>query len=82
MLGRGGPCGHRSDARLTGVSVGEELLGGRRRRRRADHPRLSEADRQFLDRLVDGDLAGDFQAALNAVSGGDPLVGGGPEAPD
>jgi hypothetical protein len=65
-----------------GVSVGEELLEERRRRRRAGDPRLSEADREFLGRLVDGDLASQFQAALDAVSDRDPLIGGGPEVDD
>ena len=62
--------------RLVGVSVGEELLEERRRRRRAGDPRLSDADREFLGRLTDGDLAEDFQAALDAVSATDPLIGG------
>ena len=67
---------------MVGVSVGEELLEERRRRRRAGDPRLSEADREFLGRLTDGDLAGQFQAALDAVSDGDPIIGGGPEPVD
>lgn len=58
------------------MSVGEELIEERRRRRRAGDPRLSEADREFLGRLVDGDLADEFQDALDAVSTADPLVGG------
>jgi hypothetical protein len=67
---------------MVGVSVGEELLDERRRRRRAGDPRLSDADREFLRRLADGDLAGQFQAALDAVSDGDPIIGGGPEPVD
>lgn len=59
-----------------GVSVGEELLEERRRRRRAGDPRLSDADRDFLGRLTDGDLADAFQAALDAASDEDSLVGG------
>jgi hypothetical protein len=60
-----------------GVSIGEELLEQRRQRRRAGDPRLSDTDREFLGRLTDGDLAEKFQAALDAVSAADPLVGGG-----
>jgi hypothetical protein len=59
------------------VSTGEELIEERRRRRRAGDPRLSEADRQFLGGLVDGDLADEFQAALDATTAADPLLGGG-----
>jgi hypothetical protein len=64
---------------MVDMSIGEELLEERRRRRRAGDPRLSEADRAFLARLTDGDLADAFQAALDAVSAADPLVGGGPD---
>lgn len=59
-----------------GVSVGEELLEERRRRRRAGDPRLTDADRDFQGRLADGDLAGEFQAALDAISAADPLLSG------
>jgi molybdenum-dependent DNA-binding transcriptional regulator ModE len=58
------------------MSIGEELLEERRRRRRAGDPRLTDAGREFLGRLVDSDLAEQFQAALNAVSAADPLLGG------
>ncbi len=68
--------------RLVGVSIGEELLEERRRRRRAGDPRLTDADREFLGRLTDGDLAEDFQAALDAVSVADPLIGGSGEDDD
>jgi hypothetical protein len=64
---------------MVDMSIGEELLAERRRRRRAGDPRLTEADREFLGRLVDGDLAEEFQAALDAVSDADPLLGGGAE---
>ena len=57
------------------MSIGEELLAERRRRRRAGDPRLSPKDRELLGRLV-CDLAGEFQAALDAVSAADPLLGG------
>lgn len=58
------------------MSVGDDLLEQRRRARRAGDPRLSDADREFLGRLSDGDLAEQFQAALDAVSAADPLIGG------
>jgi hypothetical protein len=59
--------------------LGEELLEERRRRCRAGDPRLSEADREFLGRLVDGDLVEHFQAALDAVSASDQVIGGATE---
>jgi len=58
-----------------GVSIGEELIEERRRRRRAGDPRLSDADRELLRRLTTGDLVGEFQAGLDAVSAADPLFG-------
>ncbi len=68
-------CG--SAVRQTGdVSIGEELLEERRRRRRAGDPRLSEAGKELFRRMTTGDLAGEFQAALDAVSDADPLLGG------
>jgi hypothetical protein len=45
------------------VTIGEEQLEERRRRRQAGDSRLSEADRESLGRLVDGELAERFQAA-------------------
>lgn len=51
------------------------MVEQRRRRRRAGDPRLSEADREFLGRLVGGDLTEQFQAALDAASDTDPLLG-------
>ena len=66
-----------SAVRQTGdVSIGEELLEERRRRRRAGDPRLSEAGKELFRRMTTGDLAGEFQAALDAVSDADPLLGG------
>jgi hypothetical protein len=62
---------------MVGMSIGEELLAERRRRRRAGDPRLSESDRELLRRLTTGDLVGEFQAGLDAVSDADPLLGGG-----
>lgn len=57
------------------MTIGEELLEERRRRRRAGDPRLSDADRAILRRLT-GDLAEEFQAALDADLEADPLLGG------
>jgi hypothetical protein len=62
---------------MVGMSIGEELVEERRRRRRAGDPRLTPADRELLGRLVSGDLMDEFQAALDAVSAADPLLGGG-----
>ena len=59
------------------VSLGEELIEERHRRRRAGDPRLTEADRALLRRLTSGDLMSEFQAALDALSAEDPLLGGG-----
>ncbi|HEV8064061.1 MAG TPA: hypothetical protein VGP46_04475 [Acidimicrobiales bacterium] len=58
------------------MTIGEELLAERRRRRHAGDPRLSEADREILRRVTRGDLKGEFQAALDADPAADPLVGG------
>lgn len=63
--------------RQTGeVSIGEELLEERRRRRRAGDPRLSEEGKELFRRMTTGDLTDEFQAALDAVSDADPLLGG------
>jgi hypothetical protein len=48
----------------------------RRRRRRAGDPRLSDEGRAILARITDGDLADEFQAALDADLVADPLLGG------
>ena len=48
----------------------------RRRRRRAGDPRLTEADREILDRITTGDLVDEFQAELDAQLAADPLLGG------
>jgi hypothetical protein len=58
------------------VSIGEELLEERRRRRRAGDPRITPEGRALLLRLTTGDLVDEFQAALDAVSASDPLLGG------
>ena len=57
------------------MSIGEELLEERRRRRRAGDPRLSTEDREILRRVTRGDLAAEFQAALDADLAADPLLG-------
>ncbi len=61
--------------RLLAVNIGEEVIEERRRRRRAGDPRITPEDRELLLRLVEGDLMGEFQAALDAVSAEDPEVG-------
>ncbi|MGH9078314.1 MAG: hypothetical protein ACRDY0_12845 [Acidimicrobiales bacterium] len=61
------------------MSVGEELLEERRRRRRAGDPRVTPEGRAILMRLVAGDLMGEFQAELDRVSAEDPDLGGGPQ---
>jgi hypothetical protein len=55
----------------------DELLEERRRRRRAGDPRLSPEARELFRRMTTGDLVEEFQAALDAVSDADPLIGGG-----
>jgi hypothetical protein len=62
---------------MVAMSIGEELLEERRRRRRAGDPRITPEGREILLRLVSGDLVEEFQAALDAVSAADPLLGGG-----
>jgi len=61
---------------MVSMSIGEELLEERRRRRLAGDPRVTDADRELLLRLVSGDLMDEFQDALDAVSASDPLLGG------
>lgn len=63
-------------------TIGEELLEERRRRRRAGDPRLSDEDRAILRRMTRGDLADEFQAALDADLAADPLLGGHPDPDD
>lgn len=65
-----------ASGRMEAMSIGEELLDQRRRRRRAGDPRLSDADREILRRITTGDLAPAFQAALDADVAGDPVLGG------
>ncbi len=61
---------------MEAVSIGEDLLEQRRRRRRAGDPRLSDADRDVLRRITSGDLAPAFQAALDADAAADGVLGG------
>ena len=65
-----------TSGRMEAMSIGEELLDQRRRRRRAGDPRLSDADREILARITSGDLAPAFQAALDADVAADPVLGG------
>jgi hypothetical protein len=58
------------------VSIGDELLEERRRRRRAGDPRITPAGREILMRLVAGDLMGEFQGELDRISAEDPDLGG------
>jgi hypothetical protein len=67
---------------MVAMSIGEELLEERRRRRRAGDPRITPEGRAILARLVDGDLVEQFQAELDAVSAADPLLGGGDDTDD
>ena len=57
---------------VAGVDITEEC----RRRRRAGDPRVSAEGRAILARITDGDLADEFQAALDADLVADPLLGG------
>lgn len=57
-------------------TIGEELLEERRRRRRAGDPRITPEGREILRRVTRGDLADEFQAALDDDLAADPLLGG------
>ncbi len=61
---------------MVAMSIGDELLEERRRRRRAGDPRLSPAGRELFSRMTSGDLVAEFQAALDADVDADPLLGG------
>jgi hypothetical protein len=61
---------------MVGMSIGEELLEERRRRRRAGDPRLSPEGRALFVRMTTGDLVDEFQAGLDAALAADPLLGG------
>lgn len=58
------------------VTIGEELLEKRRRRRRAGDPRITPEGREILLRMTTGDLMDEFQAALDGDLAADPLLGG------
>jgi hypothetical protein len=58
--------------KTTVVEVSEE----RRKKRWAGDPRISEESRAILARITDGDLADEFQAAMDAHLVVDPLLGG------
>lgn len=58
------------------VTIGEEILEERRRRRRAGDPRITPEGREILRRMTQGDLMDEFQAALDADLVDDPLLGG------
>ena len=62
----------RQHGEMAVIDVSEE----RRRRRRAGDPRLSEEGRSMLARMTAGDLAHEFQAALDADLASDPILGG------
>ena len=47
-------------------------------RRRAGDPRLSPEGKELFRRMTTGDLAEEFQAALDADVNTDPLLGGHP----
>jgi hypothetical protein len=61
---------------MESMSIGEELLEERRRRRRAGDPRLSPEGKELFRRMTTGDLADEFQAALDADVVADPILGG------
>lgn len=58
------------------MTIGEDLLDERRRRRRSGDPRLSTAGRELFQRMTTGDLVDEFQAALDTDLVADPLLGG------
>lgn len=61
---------------MAAMSIGDELLEQRRRRRRAGDPRLSAEGRELFRQMTTGDLAEEFQAALDADAEADPVLGG------
>ena len=61
---------------MEAMSTSDDLLEQRRLRRRAGDPRLSAEAREVFRRMTTGDLAGEFQAALDNDLAADPLLGG------
>lgn len=61
---------------MDSVTIGEELLEERRRRRRSGDPRITPEGRDVLLRLTTGDLMDEFQAALDTDLEADPHLGG------
>jgi hypothetical protein len=61
---------------LGDVSIADQLLEERRRRRRAGDPRLSEAGREIFMRITTGDLAEEFGRSLDELSAADPMLSG------
>lgn len=53
-----------------------DVIEERRLARRAGDPRISPEGRAVLTRITTGDLADEFQAALDADLVADPLLGG------
>lgn len=53
-----------------------DLFEERRRRRREGIPGATDADREIIRRITSGDLADEFQAALDADLAADPILGG------
>jgi hypothetical protein len=60
---------------MVSMSAGDELLEERRRRRAGD-PRISPEGRELFRRMTTGDLTKEFQAALDATTEADPVLGG------
>lgn len=58
-------------------TAGQDLLEEFRRQRRSGDPRLTDADKEILRRVVMGDLADEFADSLAEISASDPLLGGG-----
>jgi hypothetical protein len=58
------------------VTIGEEFIEEARRRRRAGDPRMTPEGREIWRRVTRGDLADEFQDALDSDLENDPLLGG------
>lgn len=67
---------------MVGMDAQSDLAAEHRRQRRAGDPRLSPGGREVFRRMTTGDLADELQAALDAISAADPLLGGGPDDED